>query len=116
MIAVYRENHTKPKHTTCSVIDCKNRWYIYLPLVCKRLKGKKLRKELIFLLSVEGQPTKAVLAQTCMAVFLIRSVSDTILAMFFSSETAYGPQFDKHCCNPLIILSFELQSYKVEEK
>jgi hypothetical protein len=37
----------------------------------------------IYLLSVEGQPTKAVLVQTCMGVFFIRSVSDTIIAMLF---------------------------------
>jgi hypothetical protein len=29
------------------------------------------------------QPTKAVLAQICMGVFLIRSVSDTIITMLF---------------------------------
>jgi hypothetical protein len=34
--------------------------------------------ELILLLSVEGQPTTVVLAQTCMGVFFIRSVYDTI--------------------------------------
>jgi hypothetical protein len=33
-------------------------------------------KELIHVLSVEGQPTNVVLAQTCMAVFFICSVSD----------------------------------------
>jgi hypothetical protein len=42
------------------------------------MKDKKLWKELISLLSVEGQPTKAVLAQRCVAVFFISSVSDTI--------------------------------------
>jgi hypothetical protein len=42
-----------------------------------------LRKELISLLSVEGQPTKAVLEKTCMGVFFIHSESDTILAMPF---------------------------------
>jgi hypothetical protein len=47
------------------------------------MKDKKLWKELTRLLSVEGQPTKAGLAQTCMGVFFIRSVSDTIFAMFF---------------------------------
>jgi hypothetical protein len=45
------------------------------------LSDKKLRKELIRLLSVEGQPTKAVLAQTCMGVFFIRYVSDTIFSI-----------------------------------
>jgi hypothetical protein len=34
-------------------------------------------------LPVEGQPKKAVLAQTCMGVFFIRSVSDTLLHCFF---------------------------------
>jgi hypothetical protein len=33
--------------------------------------GKKLRKELIRLYSVGGQPTEAVLAQTCMGIFFI---------------------------------------------
>jgi hypothetical protein len=60
------------------------------------------------LISVEGQPTKAVLAQTCMGVFIIRSVYNIIFA-FFSSETVTdhlenrcgtpvvrGPQFEKH--------------------
>jgi hypothetical protein len=47
------------------------------------LKDKKLRKELIRLLSVEWQPSKAVLAKTCMSVFFIRSMSDTILEMRF---------------------------------
>jgi hypothetical protein len=37
----------------------------------------------IRLLSAGGQPTKAVLAQTCMGAFLTRSVSDTIFALFF---------------------------------
>jgi hypothetical protein len=32
---------------------------------------------------VEGQPRKAVLAQTCMGEFFIRSVSDTIFTMLF---------------------------------
>jgi hypothetical protein len=39
------------------------------------------------LLSVEGQPTRPVSAQTCLGVFFIRSVSDTIFAVAFSSET-----------------------------
>jgi hypothetical protein len=46
-----------------------------------------LWKELIRLLSVEGQPTKVVLAQTCMGVFFIRSVSDTIFARLFLPKT-----------------------------
>jgi hypothetical protein len=48
-----------------------------------------LWKELIRLLSV-GQPTKAVLRDTHMGVFFIRSVSDRIFAIFFSSKTACG--------------------------
>jgi len=62
------------------------------------------QEELIRLLSVEGQPTKAVLAQTCMGVFFIRSVSDTIFAMLFLPKppadhlaNRCGPQFEKHC-------------------
>jgi hypothetical protein len=46
------------------------------------LKKKKLWKEVIRL-SVEGQPTKARLAHTCVGVFFIRSVSDTIFEMLF---------------------------------
>jgi hypothetical protein len=42
--------------------------------------GQKLWKEL---LSAEGQPTKAVLAQMSMGVFFTRSVSDTIFAILF---------------------------------
>jgi hypothetical protein len=37
---------------------------------------------LIHLLSVDGQQTKAVLAETCMGVFFIRSVSDTVFKPF----------------------------------
>jgi hypothetical protein len=47
------------------------------------LKAKKLWKELICLLSVEGQLTKAALAQICMVIFFFNSVSDTIFAMLF---------------------------------
>jgi hypothetical protein len=36
------------------------------------MNDKKLLKQLIRLLSVEDQPTKAVLAQICMVVFFIR--------------------------------------------
>jgi hypothetical protein len=36
---------------------------------------------------VEGQPTKAVLAQTYMVVLFICSVSDTIYAMIFLPKT-----------------------------
>jgi amino acid transporter len=43
----------------------------------------KLFKELIRLHSVEGQPKIAVLAQTCMGIFFILSVSDTIFTMLF---------------------------------
>jgi hypothetical protein len=42
------------------------------------MKDKTLWKEPIRLLSVEGQTTNIVLAQTCMGVFFIRSVSGTI--------------------------------------
>jgi hypothetical protein len=40
-------------------------------------------KELIRLLPVEGQPTRAVLEQTWMGVFFISSVPDTIFSTFF---------------------------------
>jgi hypothetical protein len=46
-------------------------------------EGQEVWKKLICLLCVEGQPTKAVLAQACMGVFFIRSVSDKIFAMHF---------------------------------
>jgi hypothetical protein len=58
-----------------------------------------LWKELIRLLSAEGIPTKAVLAQTRISVFFIRSVSDTIFAMLFLPKPPAdrrGPQFEKH--------------------
>jgi hypothetical protein len=58
--------------------------------------GQQLWKELIRLLSVQGQSTKVVLAQTCVGAFFIRSVSDTIFAVLFSSETACGPRSEKH--------------------
>jgi hypothetical protein len=56
------------------------------------MKDKKLWKELISLLSVEGQPTKAVLAQRYVGVLFILSVSDTIFEIIFSSETVCRPR------------------------
>jgi hypothetical protein len=64
------------------------------------------QEELIRLLSVEGQPTKAVLAQTRKGLFFILSMSDTVSAVLFlpkppadhrrppckSSWTTGGPQ------------------------
>jgi hypothetical protein len=47
--------------------------------------------EIIRLLSVEGQPTKAVSAQSCNAVFFIRAVSDTIFAMLFLRNRSGPP-------------------------
>jgi hypothetical protein len=64
------------------------------------LHDKKLWKELIRLLSDEGQPAKLVLAQTCMGVFFIRYVTGTIFAMLFllePPEDRRGPQCEKHC-------------------
>jgi hypothetical protein len=65
------------------------------------LKDKLLRKKkLIRLLSVEYQPTKALLTQIYMGVFFFRSVSDSIFAMLFLPKPPAdrrGPQFDKHC-------------------
>jgi hypothetical protein len=49
-----------------------------------------MEKELSRLLSVEGQPTKVVLAQTCMGVFFIPSMFDTIFEMLFLFKTACG--------------------------
>jgi hypothetical protein len=71
------------------------------------LKDKKLRKELIRLLCAEGQPTKAVLARTCIGVFLIRFMKHFFnaflpkppadhLANHCGSPMASGPQFEKH--------------------
>jgi hypothetical protein len=37
IIAAYSENHTKPINTKCSITDCQNRWFIYLPLGFKGL-------------------------------------------------------------------------------
>jgi hypothetical protein len=68
--------------------------------------GKTLQKELILLLSDKGQPAKVVLAQTCMGVLLIRSVSDTIFAILLLPKPAADrrgppvvprPLFEKHC-------------------
>jgi hypothetical protein len=47
-----------------------------------------LWKELIRLLSADGQPTRTVLVQTCVGVFFVRSVSDTIFAVPFLPEAA----------------------------
>jgi hypothetical protein len=47
------------------------------------IEDKKLWKELICQFSIEGQPTKAVLALTCVGVFFICSVSDTYFAVLF---------------------------------
>jgi hypothetical protein len=52
------------------------------------LKDEKLWKELIWLLSVDGQPTKEILAQTCVGIFFICLVSDTVFFYAFSCETA----------------------------
>jgi hypothetical protein len=74
---------------------------------------KKLWKELIRLLSVEGRAIKATLEQIRMAVFFIRSVSDTIFSMLFLPKplrnaaghlaNRRGPQFDKHYCRVLLL-------------
>jgi hypothetical protein len=62
------------------------------------IEGQKtLWKEVIRLLSVEGQPTEAVLAQTCEGVFFFRSVSDTIFAMpFLPKPPADSRWSEKH--------------------
>jgi hypothetical protein len=73
------------------------------------MKDKKLWNELIRLLSVEGQATNAVLAQTCMGVHFIRSLSDIIFAMLYLLKppkdcnilpVVRGPQFEKHWSKP----------------
>jgi hypothetical protein len=51
---------------------------------------KQLWKELIRLLSAEGQPTNAVLAHACVGVFFIRSVSGTnFVILFLPKPSAY---------------------------
>jgi hypothetical protein len=50
---------------------------------------QKLWEEPIRLLPVETQPTQAVLAQTCMGVFFIRSV--TYFSQCFSFHNRLGP-------------------------
>jgi hypothetical protein len=58
-------------------------------------------EELIRLLYVESQSTKAVLAQTCMGVFFIRSVFDTMYATLLLPKPPAdrrGPQFEKYWC------------------
>jgi hypothetical protein len=47
--------------------------------------------EVIRPFSVEGQPTKAVIEQTCMGVFFIHSVCDTTFAIPSFFEIACGP-------------------------
>jgi hypothetical protein len=66
------------------------------------MKNKNLWKELIRLLCVEGQPTKAVLTLTCMGVSFIRSLFDITFIMLFLPKLPAdrrGPQFDKHWSN-----------------
>jgi hypothetical protein len=59
--------------------------------------------ERIHLLSVEDQPTKALLAQTCVGVFFIHSVSDTIFCDAIYSKTACGPHFTKHWSRGMLL-------------
>jgi hypothetical protein len=47
------------------------------------MKDNNLWMELIRLIYVEGRLTKAVLAQTCMGIIFISSMSNTIFTMFF---------------------------------
>jgi hypothetical protein len=70
------------------------------------IQGQEVWKEQIRVLSVEGQPSKAVLAQTCTGVVFIPSVSDTTFAMLFLPKTnadsgvppvVLGTQFEKQC-------------------
>jgi hypothetical protein len=71
--------------------------------------------ERIRLLPVEGQPTKAVLAQIYMGVFLILSLHDTIFRILFlpnpprnrrAPPLVRGPQFDKQCIKLCLWESF----------
>jgi hypothetical protein len=70
------------------------------------IEGQEVMERTNSLLSVEGKPAKAVLAQTCMGVFLISSASDTISAKIFLPKSpaeanrsgppaVQGPQFYK---------------------
>jgi hypothetical protein len=64
-------------------------------------------QEVSEILSAEGQPTKAVLAQTCMGVFIIHQyLMQFLLCLFFRNRlrtaedqlvNRRGPQFEKHC-------------------
>jgi hypothetical protein len=58
----------------------------------------KLWKELIHLLSVEGQPTRAVWAQTWMGVFFVCPVSATIFLMLFLPKPPVN-----HCADHRLI-------------
>jgi hypothetical protein len=49
----------------------------------------KLRKEVLRLLCVEGQPMKLVSAQKSMAVFFIHSISDTIQSCLLGYTILY---------------------------
>jgi hypothetical protein len=51
----------------------------------------------------EAQPTKAVLAQTCVGVFFTRWVCDAIFCLPKAPAERHGPQKDKHCLNLCII-------------
>jgi hypothetical protein len=89
--------HRTPHTIKCVQVNRKN----IIPVVKDIIK--QLWKELIRLHSVEGQPTKAVLAQTCMGAFFILSFPDIIL-LFFPKQSAdrlgppvvHGPQYEKH--------------------
>jgi hypothetical protein len=47
------------------------------------IEGQKLVERTNSPISVQGQPTKTILTQTCVRVFFIRSVSDTIFVIIF---------------------------------
>jgi hypothetical protein len=81
------------------------------------LKDKKLWKELICLPSLDGHPTKEVLAHTRIGVFFILSVADTIFTILFIPKPPEGLcgrpvvrelQFEKHCSTDI---NFEAKCY-----
>jgi hypothetical protein len=60
------------------------------------IEGQEVVEKLIRLFSVECQPTKAVLAQTCLGVFFIRSVSNAIFPVLFVLETPRTTASQRH--------------------
>jgi hypothetical protein len=69
------------------------------------IDAQKVMQELICPLSVGGQPTKAVLAQTCTGVLIIHCLIQFMQCFFFQNRlrtavdvlaNRHEPQFEKH--------------------